>query len=152
MIRLHRLRLSYTGTPEAIRAATVRLTRCWCLPLPNHSRRKSARSLCDHMDIWTGHQLPAVVGGVVMRVDEHTPVGIVQRWEIGAVVIARPAGLLAEEHVPHMRLPYPAAVPQLPAAQEFMLVPRCQVSQVSPQRLDEFDTPLQRRPIRRIPG
>ena len=51
-----------------------------------------------------------------------------------------------------MGLPHPDAVPQLPAAQQLMEVPRRQVLQVSPQHLDELDTPLQRRPVGGVPG
>src|ERR1700693_6226797 len=59
---------------------------------------------------------------VVSGIDEGAPVLLVEFRVVTPVVVAGPARLLAEEHVPQMRLGAPDAVAQLPAAQELMAV------------------------------
>src|SRR5438128_11268137 len=59
---------------------------------------------------------PLVLRGVVLRRGEALPVGLVELGKIAAVIVAGPAPLLAEEHVPRVRLGAIAPLPALPHA------------------------------------
>src|SRR3989442_13289249 len=73
-----------------------------------------------------GHlvQLPLPTLGVAPRVHEALPVLLVELGVVAPVVVARPAGLLPEEHVAQAGLGRADPVPHLPAAQEVVEVAR----------------------------
>src|SRR2546423_9490746 len=96
-----------------------------------------------------GHllELPLAALGIAAGVHEDLPVLLVELGEVAPVVVARPAGLLPDEHVPQAGLGRVRPVPHLPAPQEVVEVPGGQVRAVLPEVLHELEAPLQRRAV-----
>src|SRR6185295_17336438 len=94
-----------------------------------------------------GHllQLPFPALRVAAGVHEDLPVLLVELGEVAPVVVARPAGLLPEEHVPQAGLGRVDPVPHLPAPEQIVEVAGGQVLAVLPEELHELQTPFQRR-------
>ncbi len=89
------------------------------MPGPN---RKRNDLFCDHLHVVFLEAVPLAGLGIVLRVHEALPVGIIDGEEVATIVVAGVAGLFAEEYVLGMGLNGPDAMVVLPGPEELVEV------------------------------